>query len=251
MYFAEIVVVPAILFSPKIKIATRKTAIYSSVRAYFQKFSCRQSNGFCIRSVFIESLESDVAVVSRICGCILNRFTSWVQPYFGVHISLEEYQPITRSWFAAELSQCQQLAWWNSDDLIKNMFMPKFAMFSHNLHWHWITRTLLCDTMEVSMLHLAWLAIAQHVFQPTLTGRLELILRKIVSCKWEQRLSWWADFVKNCLLPIGSKELLRFGEKYCARGRKKMGPTCDCDISNSAIYTTVIYREYTVSGCYL
>ena len=31
------------------------------------------------------------------------------------------------------------------------------------------------------MLRLAWLPIAQHVFQPTLTDRLELISRKIVS----------------------------------------------------------------------
>ena len=31
------------------------------------------------------------------------------------------------------------------------------------------------------MLRLAWLTIAQHVFQPALTGRLELVSRKIVS----------------------------------------------------------------------
>ena len=33
------------------------------------------------------------------------------------------------------------------------------------------------------MLRLTWLTVAQHVFQPALTGRLELILRKIVSCE--------------------------------------------------------------------
>ena len=33
------------------------------------------------------------------------------------------------------------------------------------------------------MLRLAWLPIAQHVFHPALTGKLELILRKIVSCE--------------------------------------------------------------------
>ena len=32
------------------------------------------------------------------------------------------------------------------------------------------------------------------------------------------------------------------------RWAKKWGPTCDRIISNSAIYTTAIYREYTVSG---
>ena len=31
------------------------------------------------------------------------------------------------------------------------------------------------------MLRLAWLTTAQHVFQPALTGRLELVSRKIVS----------------------------------------------------------------------
>ena len=70
----------------------------------------------------------------------------------------------------------------NSVDLIKNaLFMPRLAICSRDLHWHWINWTLLCDTMEVSMLRLAWLTTAQHVFQPALTGRLELVSRKIVS----------------------------------------------------------------------
>ena len=54
-------------------------------------------------------MEPDVAVISQICGRILNRFASWVQPYFGVQYTargIAEYLPITRSWFAAELSQC-------------------------------------------------------------------------------------------------------------------------------------------------
>ena len=59
--------------------------------------------------------------------------------------------------------------------------MPRLAICSRDLHWHWINWTLLCDTMEVSMLPLAWLSTAQHVFQPALTGRPELVSRKIVS----------------------------------------------------------------------
>ena len=59
--------------------------------------------------------------------------------------------------------------------------MTRLAICSRDLHWHWINRTLLYDTMEVSMLSRAWLTIAQHVFQPALTGRPELISRKIVS----------------------------------------------------------------------
>ena len=70
--------------------------------------------------------------------------------------------------------------------------------------------------MEVSMLRLAWLPIAQHVFQPALTGRLELISRKIVSSEQEQRLSRCADFTKKCLPRIECKELPRFREKYIA-----------------------------------
>ena len=99
---------------------------------------------------------------------------------------------------------------------LKALLMPRLAVCSRDLHWHW---TLLCDTMEVLMLRLAWLAIAQHVFQPALTGRLKLISRKIVSSKQEQRLSRWADFTKNCLPRIECKELPRFREKYCALGR--------------------------------
>ena len=90
---------------------------------------------------------------------------------------------------------------------LKTLFMSRLAVCSHDLHWHWINWTLLCDTMEVSMLRLVCLPIAQHVFQPALTGMLELISRKIDSCEWEQRLSRWADVTK-----IVSRELdAKFG----------------------------------------
>ena len=102
---------------------------------------------------------------------------------------------------------------------LKALLMPRLAVCSRDLHWQWINWTLLCDTMEVSMLRLAWLPIAQHVFQPALTGRLELILRKIVFSEQEQRLSRWADFVKNCLPRIECKELPQFCEKYRPLGR--------------------------------
>ena len=77
MYFAEIAVMHAILFSPKIKVATLKTAIYSTVRVYFRKFRWQYN---ALRSVSIESLESNVAVISRICGRILDRLASWITP---------------------------------------------------------------------------------------------------------------------------------------------------------------------------
>ena len=142
---------------------------------------------------------------------------------------------------------------------LKALLMPRLAVCSHDLHWHWINWTLICDTMEVSMLRLVWLPIAQHVFQPALTGRLELISRKIVSSEQEQRLSRWADFAKNCLPRIECKELSRFSRKISRswaprlqnsrnRWAKKWGPTCDHDISNSAIYKTAIYQAYTVYG---
>ena len=97
--------------------------------------------------------------------------------------------------------------------------MPRLAVCSRDLHWHWINWTLLCDTMEVSMLRLAWLPITQHTFQAALTGRLELISRKIVSSEQGHRLSRWADFAKNCLPRIECKELPRFRKKYRALGR--------------------------------
>ena len=124
---------------------------------------------------------------------------------------------------------------------LKALLMPRLAVCSRDLHWHWINWTLLCDTMEVSMLHLAWLPIAQHVFQPALTGRLELISRKIVSSEQEQRLSRWADFAKNCLPRIECKELPQFREKYCALGHH------DCKIreiggqKNGVQHATAIY----------
>ena len=100
---------------------------------------------------------------------------------------------------------------------LKALLMPRLAVRTRWINW--INWTLLCDTMEVSMLRLAWLPITQHVFQPALTGRLELISRKIVSSEQEQRLSRWADFAKNFLPRIECKELPRFREKYRALGR--------------------------------
>ena len=85
-----------------------------------------------------------------------------------------------------------------------------------------------------------------------------------------------ADFAENCLLRAGSKasSVSRFREKLSPANRvqgitaiswkiallcvmsaklakwvvKKWGPTCDRDISDSAIYTTAIYRAYSVYG---
>ena len=168
-----------------------------------------------------------------------------------------EYLPITRSWFAAELSMsgqyggCKQRGQ-TSDDFIKNaLFMPRLAICSRDLHWHWINRTLLYDTMEVSMLSRAWLTIAQHVFQPALPGRPELISRKIVSGEWEQRLLRWADFAKNCLPRIGSKVLPRFREKYRDLGRQKNGVQHATAIYPIPRYTRPRYIGLTLyeDGC--
>ena len=161
-------------------------------------------------------------------------------------------RPITRSWFAAELSLsgqnggCKQRG--TSDDFIKNaLFMPRLAICSHDLHWHWINRTLLCDTMEVSMLSRAWLTIAQHVFQPALTGRPELISRKIVSGEPGTKAIAVSRF-REKLSPANWVQGVTAISRKISRSwaPKKWGPTCDRDISNSAIYTTAIYRAYTV-----
>ena len=130
---------------------------------------------------------------------------------------------------------------------LKALLMPGLAVCIRDLHWHWINWTLLCDTMEVSMLRLAWLPVAQHVFQPALTGRLELISRKIVSSEQEQRLSQWADFAKNCLPGIECKELPRFREKYRALGRHVCKIREIGGQKNGVQQMTAIYRipQYT------
>ena len=126
--------------------------------------------------------------------------------------------------------------------------MPRLAICSRDLHWHWINRTLLCDTMEVSMLSRAWLTIAQHVFQPALTGRPELISRKIVSGEPGTKAIAVSRF-REKLSPANWVQGVTAISWKISRSwaPKKWGPTCDRDISNSAIYTTAIYRAYTVS----
>ena len=75
----------------------------------FRKFRW-QDNVFCIKYVFIESLEPDVAVISWICSLILNHFASWLQPYFGVHVPLEEHWNIYQSHALDLLWNC--LSFW-------------------------------------------------------------------------------------------------------------------------------------------
>ena len=149
----------------------------------------------------------------------------------------------------------------NTLSATKNAFvLPWLAVCGTDLHGHRINKTLLCDTMEVSMIRFPWLAIAQHVFPPAFHRK--------------ARLAQGADFAENCLLRAGSKAsaVSRFREKLSpangvqgitANSRKiallgvmstklakwmakKWGPTCDRDISDSAIYTTAIYWAYTV-----
>ena len=92
--------------------------------------------------------------------------------------------------------------------------MPRLAACSRDLHWHWINWTLLCDTMEVSMLRLAWLPIAHSMcssphwqvgsswFREKLSPanrnkgyRGEQISRKFVSRELNARS--YRDFAKN------------------------------------------------------
>ena len=107
------------------------------------------------------------------------------------------------------------------------------------------------------MLRLAWLPIAQHVFQPALTGRLELISRKnwllrtgtkaFAVTRFREKLSPanWMQGVTAIWRKISRSWAPRL-QNSRNRLAKRWGPTCDRDISNSAIYTTAIYQEYTV-----
>ena len=117
---------------------------------------------------------------------------------------------------------------------LKALLMPRLAVCSRDLHWHWINWTLLCDTMEVSMLRVAAHCTAsEHVFQPALTGRLdwfreklspsnrnkgyrgEQISRKTVSRELNARS--YRDFVKNITL-LGATSA-----KFAKLVGKKMG----------------------------
>ena len=130
--------------------------------------------------------------------------------------------------------------------------MPRLAIWSRDLHWHWINWTLLCNTMEVSMLRLAWLTTTQHVFQPALTGRLELVSWKIVSRGPRTKAIAVSKFSRKIVSrELGPRSYWDFAKNITFLGAQKWGPICNRDISNSAIYTTAIYREYTVSWIYI
>ena len=126
------------------------------------------------------------------------------------------------------------------------LLMPRLEICSCDLHWQWINWTLLCDTMEVSMVRLASLAIAQHVFEPALTGRPEsgpeLISRNIDSRQREQRRYRGEQISRKIVSrELGPMSYHDFVKNIALMGTKKWSPTCDRAISNSAIYTTAIY----------
>ena len=201
-----------------------KTTIYSTVRVYSPKFRC-QYNFFCLKSVFIESLES-----KKRC-CYVVDLWSYFKSFGIMNYALFWYACTARgiSTNHARLICCGTVSATGQDGgckqcgqtamiRLKTLFMSRLAVCSRDLHWHWINWTLFCDTMEVSMLRLVWLPIAQHVFQPALTGMLELISRKIDSCEQEQRLSWWADFTKIVSRELDARSYRDFAKNIALLG---------------------------------
>ena len=95
------------------------------------------------------------------------------------------------------------------------------------------------------MLSQAWLSIAQHVFQPALTGRPELISRKIVSGEPGTKAIAVSRFRKK-LAPANWVQGVTAISRKISRSwaPQKWGPTCDRDISNSLIYTTAEINVY-------
>ena len=124
---------------------------------------------------------------------------------------------------------------------VKTHCLICWAMCSRNLHWPWINWTLLCNTMEVSMLCLAWLVIAQHVYQPALTGRLESTSQKIASCDREQRLSWWAYLAQNCLPWCGGQGVTAIWQKISCTWVPKSGVQHATAIYPIPWYTRPLY----------
>ena len=98
--------------------------------------------------------------------CVMNKCVFWCA------WPLEECPPITHEHLicrrpvpvSSQSGRCQHVV---SDDFIKYAFvLPWSAVCGTDLHGHWINKTPLCETMEVSMIRLLWLAITQHVFPP-------------------------------------------------------------------------------------
>ena len=143
------------------------------------------------------------------------------------------YESRASTWFAADpalgllrtqcLHKLADVKMLSATILLKmHSSWPDQQSAAMDLHGHRFNQTLFSDTMEVLMIRLPWLAIAQHVFPPAfdrqarLTRLQQQISREIVSCGPDQRKPRWADFVKNCLPWTGSKKLRRFHEKSCS-----------------------------------
>ena len=125
--------------------------------------------------------------------------------------------------------------------------MPRLAICSRDLHWQWINWAH--STTQWRCQCSAWRGWPSHsmCFIPHWQVGLSWFHEKLSPANREQRLSRWADFAKK-LSPANWVQGVTVISQKISRSwaPKKWGPTCDRDISNSAIYATAIYRAYTV-----
>ena len=163
-----------------------------------------------------------------------------------MHIPLEELRNIYQShalicfWQYGGCKQRGQRS--TSEDFIKNaLFMPRLAICSRDLHWHWLTGPYSAIQWRCQCsAELGW---PSHSMcsSPHWQVGYRVDREKLSPANWEQRLCG-----EQISRKIVSREL---GQGVTAISRKisrswapkKWGPTCDRDISNSAIYTTAIY----------
>ena len=121
--------------------------------------------------------------------------------------------------------------------------MPWSVVCSHDLYWHWINWTLLCEKMGVSMLRLVWLK--KKMSPPNrIKGYCdEQIWWKIVSWEWGRSHHDFATI--SCSWASCLQNLQNGWAKNGVQHATTIYPW------NSVICMTRIYQEYTVLGIWV
>ena len=117
--------------------------------------------------------------------------------------------------------------------------MPRLVICSRDLHGH----------MVVLMLCLTWLTIAQHVFQPAWTCRLEFISRKIVSCEPRTNFNkgYHGEQISQKIVSreLGPRSYRDFAKNIVLFSTKKMGSniaTATNDLASEIIIFPTVSR---------
>ena len=274
MYFVEIFVLPDILFSPKIKVATRKTTVYSTVIVHFWKFWW-QSNSFCI----------DIYQIAWVWRCCyFADLLSYFKPYCIMSTALFwcafTKRNIYQSHALDSLRNCL-IVWpkWrsNCDDLIKNALLMLtanwIALLVTTMFAKFAKKVVKNGVQHATMIYpIPWCMwpryIGSTLYKDSHYKVVMILTYLYLIFILSQSLNWW-----DCIFIFKQPLVISHGEYYRSRwpgdsrcqassrdhfvhAPSQWEPTLQCNVGSHWLgtytkwflrYTDLIWMEYTMA----